>query len=612
MITVYPTSGFKYITPFTVSISPSGTAALINWNDGTFSQSSTATHVFSAAGLYPIYAGNCAATSALTVSVYNGPFFENTINVVGALSSYTGCLNSFTLNVSSVTDNATVFLYASGSNSNAYSDNSFWSHLNPQWKFTDDQFNPIPEIKMDLNPVHLSGLTLGYAGSATVYYYDDMPGKPNLFFTMELSEGINSRVFSSVAHTVSADIPSELVITADGIEPINATQWADISIPYIVSVKGQHSNNILHFATGNLLATQPLQGCNGIPASQYTFLSDAINLTDENCFNTGGYSRSTLTVPTSAIPVNTLQVEHYTDACGNPTPELQEYTEIQNNPFSVSIAASALVYVNGTPYTLTGNSNAFNVFRLEKFHEFYRKGEDKNVYDLLKQYSHFDLEDMPVLDSYMSAVAGPGDTLGKVYDKIVNFNLDHNDIDLCTIESLANMGVMLDNPIDTFDLSFPEEMRRMMNFFSMPLNKLIGTRCSCNTNFAACVNCKGSNICGLCGFDKKLNVGKLLQLDDVVNANTTILVRQNGNTVYDFFLVPTTSKVRDIPGIDLADHCLFEWDQSSQNNPVESVIDYKNLNTTISRSLSSVQDWIGNGGVMEEILNRILTENIIK
>lgn len=596
-----------------MSISPSGTAALINWNDGTFSQSSTATHVFSAADVYSIYAGNCGATSALTVSVFNGPFFENAINVVGNLSSYTGCLNSFTINVSAKTEQSTLFLYSSGSNSGAYSDNSFWSHLNPQWKFMDSNLDPIPEITMKLQPAYLSGMLLGYSGSAQVYYSDDMPGKPNLFFTMELDEGINSRVFSSVSHTVSADIPSQLVITSDGINPIDVTQWADISIPYIVSVKGQHSNsNILHYATGNMLSLAPVQQCNCLSVSEYLFASTPINLTDENCFNIGGYTRSTMTIPSSAIPANTLAVEYYTDANGNPTPELQEYSEIQNNPFSVSIAASALIYVGGTAYTLIGESNMFNIFRLEKFHDFYRKGEDKNVYDLLKQYSHFDYDDMPELDVYVSAVAGPGDTLGKVYDKIVNFHIDHNDIDLCTIDSLTNMGTMLDNPIDTFDLAFPEEMKRMMNFFSMPLNKLIGTRCVCNNNFASCTNCKGNNTCGFCGFDKKSNVGKLLQPSDIVNANTTILVRQNGSTVYDFFLVPTTSKVGDITGINLNDYCLFEWDQTAQNNPVESVIDYKNLNTTISRSLSSVDDWICNGGVMEEVLNRILTENIIK
>lgn len=610
-ITVSPLSGYKYLTPFVVSISPSGTDNLINWGDQNFDQTSTATHYYSAADVYTIYSGNCGATSALSVSVYNGPFFENTISVSAqSVSAYAGCDTQFLISVSSVSPSATIFLYSSGSNSYPYSDTTFWSHLNPSWEFKSDDVI-ISELNMELVPVISGGYLLGYSGNSAVSYVDDMPGNPYLWFTLKQEEGINSRVYSSVSHYISADIPTELIFTSDGISQINKTQFGDIEIPYIISVGGQHGcSNIMHYASGNILGTKPVQGCNGIPSSSYVFPLSTIYLSDGD-FNTGGYLKTSLTVPASAIPQNSLELKYYVDQCGNPTPELQEYSEVQNNPFSITLSACADIVVNGQTYSISGISSEFDVYRLDKFHDFYRKGEDKTVYDLIKKYSHFDLDEYPKFDTYLSAIAGPGDTLGKAYDLIQNFHLDHSDIDLCNIEALTNMGQMLDNPVDDFGLTYPEELRRLMNFCSIPVNKLIGTRCVCNQNFNNCNSCKGQNICGLCGFDKKSNVGPLLQYGDTVYENQTVLVRENGSDVYDFYLVPQTTMVKNLTALDLDNYCVFEWNAVHQNNPVESVIDYKNPGTTVSRSLSTTTDWIADDGVMECVIQRVLVQNLI-
>ena len=282
------------------------------------------------------------------------------------------------------------------------------------------------------------------------------------------------------------------------------------------------------------------------------------------------------------------------------------------NPFSVKIADQSNIWVENQMYSLTGISNLFDIYRLEDFHQFYRKGEDKTVYDLLNKYSHWDLSEMPVFNSYLSAIAGPGDTLGKVYDKIQNFNLDMSDPDLCQIDQLVNLGQMLDNPVDDFGLAFPEELRRLMGMFSMPINKLIGTRCVCNQNFVNCQSCVGTNVCGLCGFDKKSNLGNLIGWDDQIKGGTTILVRENGGTTYEFYYVPYTTVVRNITAWDINSHCFYQWNSQPQNNPVESVIDYKNPGTTVSRSLSSAQDWIADDGLIDQIITRVLVNNIIK
>ncbi len=612
VISISPLSGYRQTTVFTVMIDPSAVSNVINWGDATFSSESTASHIFEFADEYTVFAGNCESTSAFNVSVYNSPFLEKTVAIdYDSLTTTAGCANIFTINLSSDVPQETIFLYSSGSNSYPFSDNTFWSHLNPSWQFKYNDI-PISELTMDLSPVLSGDMILGYTGSSAVSYTDDMPGSPVLFFTVQLPEGINSRVYSALQQNITNDIPYELAITSDGINNISPTQFADIEIPYIISVKGLSAcGNIMHYASGSIVEYRMVQGCNGISPTAYSFPLSSILLTDDDCFSTGGYIKTSLVIPVSAIPPNTTSLSYFTDSCGNDTPEIQEYSSAQNNPFSISISANAEIWVDGTMYSISGESSPFDVYRLDEFYEFYRKGEDKTVYDLIQRYNHFDLHDTPLFNSYLSAVMGTGDSLGKVYDKIVNFAQDNNDPDLCTIDALVNMGELLDNPVDKFGLEFPEELRRLMNMFSIPTNKLIGTRCVCNTNFTECQSCKGVNICGLCGFDKKSNVGKLLTSNDQLDENTTVLIRKNGSSVYDLYLVPESTTVSNITAFDISDYCVFEWNSTPQNNPVESVIDYKNPQTTINRSLSTANDWILSDGLMDQIIEKVLVDNLL-
>lgn len=620
MISVFPLSGYKNITNFITLVNPSNNDIIIDWGDSTFTNNvtsiSSSPHIYDNSGFYNIYVGSCAnnVTSSFNLSVYNGPYLENNINVTSQkLSSIAGCSNTFNMNISSKDLISTIHLYSSGSNSYPYNNvRSFWSHLNPEWRFLDSLNNPIASLSITGNPIYFNNSVVGYTALSTVQYIDDMPGKPNLFFTMVSNPYVNSRAFAAVNYTVSSDIPQGLLITADGLIDINEIQWADKPITYTVSVKGTCSN-IIHNASGHLIKTKITGGCYGINQSSYHYNTQDILLEDSNFLKIGGYSINTLSVPSSAIP-NNISYDNIDTSCGKNPLEI----EIQKNrtsPYQIALSALATIRIDNKIYQLSGKSNTFNIYKFENFHDFYRKGEDKTVYDLIEKYNHFDLDTIPNFKNYVSAIAGSGDSLGKVYDKIVNIPRDISDIDLCTIDSLHDMSFRMDTIIDEYDVEFPEELRRVMDLFSIPLQKLIGTRCICNTNFN-CQNCCGKNICGVCGFDKKNNLGKQLLSSDPVKNGQTILFKETGSDVIDFLPIYNDSLIRNISnqyildkGID--NFCFYEWDKSAQNNPVESVIDFKNPNTILSRSLSSTDDFYGENGVLEESINYILTRNLL-
>jgi hypothetical protein len=370
----------------------------------------------------------------------------------------------------------------------------------------------------------------------------------------------------------------------------------------------------MHYASGYIQGNQMISSCNGVSPQSFTYNVSAINPTDANCFNTGGYSINSFTLAASAIPVNTVQT-NYDVSCGVNPLEL-EVTPIRYSPLQMVLSASALIKVNNVNYTLTGVSAPFDIHRFENFHQFYRKGEDKTIYDLLKQYSHFDFDYLPNMNSYMSAIAGSGDSLGRLYDKIINLPKDTADIDLCTIDFVHNHALEIDANIDDYNLDFPEELKRVMNMFSMPLQKLIGTRCVCNTNFD-CSNYCGKNRCGVCGYDKKSNLGEQITFAQYVTAGQTILFRENGAEVYEFLPITNSTLLADLSASPvyekgLTNFCYYQWNSTSQNNPYGGQVDYKNPNTMLSRDLSAANDFYKENGVVEEMINYILTKNILE
>ena len=619
MISISSLSGYKFRTTFTTQLSPSSTDPIVSWGDNTFSYTSTASHIFSAHGIFRVSVSNCLETSAFSLSVLRGEFFENNINVsyTTPLSAYAGCPKTFNIAVSSITPSATIFLYASGSNSVPYiTPRTFWSHLNPEWEFRNIANKPISELTMLGTAVYnASSQLLGYSALSTVNFVDDMPGNPILFFTMKTYESViptNSRIYSALSYSVSSQIPKNLQITADGINAINLTQWADVNMPYTITVHGEQCDSIVYNASGYLTQIDILQNCFGINSDNYNRFLSAINPTDSNCRPTGGYSINNLFLSSSFLSADTLFNNYSTNPC-DPNIEDIEYYKQRTSPINIVLSAHGIFNVNGIIYSLSGTSAPFNIYPLTNIHKYYKKGEEKTTYDILNRYSHFDLSQLPNLDNYLKVITGE-DGLD-FYGKTQNFAKDHADIDICSVRSLYDIAAKKAMNVDNFGISFPLDIEKFINDFSVPLAKLIGTRCVCNTNFN-CQNCCGKNICTVCCFDKKNNLGKPLTSSSPVTADQILIIREDRSEIYEFYNVTQNTNIINLTGHPFDEKsidkfCFFEWNQTHQNNPVESVINYRDPRNLLNSSLSSIDEWYSDNGVIEEVFNYLLTKNIL-
>lgn len=619
-MTISPTSGIKNVTQFSFQISPSSTTPVISWGDGTFSYSNTASHVYSSIGLYQVFSGSCSSTSSFYVSVYDGDFFTDKISVqANVASSIVSCPFSFTINLSSKDQTNTVILYASGSKSSPRQEKrNFWSHLNPEWEFS---FNdkPISQIEIVGSPVYSGTNILGYSSSSAVSFKDDMPGNLNLFFTVLKKESdvpINSRVYSCLNHSVCAVAPDKLFITSDGINPLNSIQWADKNIPFVVSVGSSVNSctNILHYVSGNLVDVKFLNDCYGFELSAFVYSTGQIKSFDNNCFPTAGYFLSSAYYPGSSLP--TQYYVNNSNSCNTNNDKL-EFLKVRNTPKNVTISAVGTFDYNGTTVTLTGQSNSFGLMAFENRHEFFRKGEDYTVYDVLKNSLPFDLSQYSNFDSYLSAVVGENDSFGLIYDKIHNFSMDHSDLETCSYDVLPNKALMLDSSINDFGLELPQELKRLFNFSTIPLQKLIGTRCVCNTNFVECDNCYATNVCKICKFDKRTNLGDVIKQEDYLSAGEIILYKEIGGQTYNFLPIKSQNsdvyQLKELSSLPVnygspTNYSYYRWNNSPQNNPIQSIVNYNDERNKLNPGLSSNNDWYGDNGIVEELFNFVLNK----
>lgn len=612
------TSGFVDITTFSMTVD-SLSSYEISWGDGTYDDSAPYSHIYSSPGSYLVTLRGCDyktdVLSSETVCVSN--FINNALQIsIDPSSSVVGCGSTFQVCISSTTPTTTLHFYSSGSLSDPYSDKTFFSHLKPQWKFQNSEGDVMSMATISCDPISSGNTVVGYSACYGFDYIDDMPASPIIFITME-TPYTNSRVYAAVPHNVTYVVPDRLCITEDGINPINEIQWAGVPIPFLISVCGpSECNNMLHYTSGYLISANLTSNCIFLNEELPTY---SIELTDENCFSTGGYILSSVTIPTSAFSGLTTTVVQ--DDC-NYTGVYETITT-RKVAMNAQIYATARIYDGVTVHTLTGLSEEFTIFPFEDFNGFRRFGESENLSEQLKYYAVSDrMKNYASLWDYTSALLGNDiNSLGTpAFYSIDQFVKNHNDVDRCDISSLKDLSKKLDVQFDDYDLQLPNDLKRIMEIASIPFEKSIGSRCSCNSNFVNCEACCGSNVCKRCGFDKRSNIGEPLSLTDYVTAGTPILYKEQGSDVFEIFHpLPQDSldviQISTLTGgiieeLGLNTLCFFEWDASFQNNPIEAEIDYASPYTILSPTVSTVEEWYGDNGTLEEMFNYILTRGL--
>lgn len=313
-------------------------------------------------------------------------------------------------------------------------------------------------------PVETS-ILLGFSGTQTVYYRDDtLSGNVILNFSRAIEDQKNTLKNTLTCTVLENKDVDHLSITSNGIDGdssptttfnIGSTKLVNTKIPFVVKVKDVFNNTVKNF-------NNPIDGNN-----------ISISVDNDAAYN--------YTIGTLQHTITSVNGER----CG--FRGFVEFTDVTTPLSGVRIKAQIqATNINSTEFgIISGESTPFTVF-------------PKNYYSLIKTNENYDMSNAlkslgtaePLVDKNMLYDKFFGVILGdssqdikglgkKVYERISNFVNNTTNIKTADISHLISISKMMDMDLSVFDsslLSYPADIRRLINLISISKPNLLGIK----------------------------------------------------------------------------------------------------------------------------------------
>ena len=272
-------------------------------------------------------------------------------------------------------------------------------------------------------------------------------------------------------------------------------------------------------------------------------------------------------------------------------------------------------YANKDSLTVicSGTSNDFEIA------EFVNKNQIRRInesFDTAGYYKSLALPEnlqsnITLFDSFFAAVVGTGqlsanEDMGQtIYEKIANFTLNHADIDTCNIDQLLSLAEQTAVAASDYSAIYPVEIRNMLDIASVSRAKLWGIT------------------------DNKplmpQSIGALYntQTDYVTAGNYVVLKSKTGNETNIVQVPPLSTNIFVYPVSQFVDYRfttigqpmtlnynIYRFNPVYSEKYIENIIDWNSPYTALQPTLSTLNDWYGEDGVIENIFRYLLTKNL--
>ncbi len=265
--------------------------------------------------------------------------------------------------------------------------------------------------------------------------------------------------------------------------------------------------------------------------------------------------------------------------------------------------AQTTVYGSSTPFKLYNINSVKTISKVNEDFDFASHLKSLALPELLNDNSVF-------FDDFLGSFLGNGNpfkqTLGtSSYEKISNFVSNHSDYETANIPQMLSIADQLSINYKDYARDVPVELQRLINLFSIPKQRLRGY-----DNFV-------QNVI-------EVDEDKLLTETSTITANTYYLVRDkiysNFNLLYSDTLSSTAGIFATYPLTALEvdtlrspiykNYNVYQYDPYKSEGYIGNVIDWSSPYTTVSYTLSTDEQWYGDGGLVETMFNNLLTKQL--
>lgn len=477
---------------------------------------------------------------------------------------------------------------------------------------------------------HVDAILVGTSGRAVASYKDDISTStsPTLIFASfdhtnfkDLDSiyiedrAVQYPVIQSNAQsfycTLAAGQPAAISITSNGLSsmPINSVQFVNIRIPFVIQIVDasgsacKYQDNLKRVSNFGTLSANTIQ-LSVIDATTHDGMSASFvdNFGFFADYNTGIY---------------------------------KGYVSLQTPTTGAKIFARA--QVDAQVFTLT--SNAFTI--LPGGYSAAKINEDFDAAGTFKSYRFQEtlIGKDNFFDNFYGTIVGGAsaatNAIGKrMYEKIANFVANTQDIDVCNIPALYSLKQMLEINIKQFErynFSVPSDLTRLMDLLSIKHSKLWGTPNVWAENFdkkgltysdvwginlgtqldaLTTILTAGANTLPIVAYEKFSDTFKLINTDALSSTHLTFIdgVKQtyalsSYNNFWGWGLVLPEDFT---PQMFDKYYIFYEYNPTPAANILDSTINWNDNNTTIVRSVSSLQTWTASNGTMQTMLANAL------
>lgn len=264
-------------------------------------------------------------------------------------------------------------------------------------------------------------------------------------------------------------------------------------------------------------------------------------------------------------------------------------------------------YVNNILQTINLSGKSVNLNFYTSAVDVYKINENFNLKNQMKSVAFMDIfqNSTFLFDTFFGSIFGNNDhnDLGvSSYEKIANFIENNTDVDTCEIDQLYSIAQSTNENTDDYRLSYPNDLKRLVNLLSINQARLWGSELQDNNNF----NSSSKN--GV------LNRGLLLTNFYNVSAGTPLILKSKSINRYE--LIPTgfINGLSSYPIKNLANFIglpddwpvyyeFYEYIPKTSQTQAEGIIDWSNPNTTINKNISSYYNWVGDQQTIDSIFS---------
>jgi len=266
---------------------------------------------------------------------------------------------------------------------------------------------------------------------------------------------------------------------------------------------------------------------------------------------------------------------------------------------------------NSSTTPISGISNTFNI---EPFVNNYQVVRNNNDFDMAGYLRSLALPENlnnnnTLFNDFFGAAAGNNkeskyQDIGKtVYEKIANFTDYHGDIDTCGVRELQAYAKLTETPFLNYGAELPPEISDFLDLASIPKVKLWGLPDEVPL------------------LEQSLNATNRLNTQtSYITAGTFLALRNKFDAKYTVLQVPPQSSTLIYPLSEFIGYGLqqpvtimyefYNFTSKYTGEFIENQIDWNSPQTTLSRNLSTYEDWYGDNGAIENTFNYILTKRI--